>query len=89
MKNITLSVLIVFISLLFNSCAGKKSEAASIAEKWCDLKAKVHSTSNYIENQKAREALSRFADEIENKYKSNQQFMNEIYMEMEKCNVSS
>ncbi len=81
--------LLVFCTAVI-SCGSKKETAASIAQKWCALDAKVHNAPDGgSEYAKAKMAIDKFEKEMEGKYKSNEAFMKEIEKEVNKCENAS
>lgn len=78
------------LCIIILSCSGKKETAASIAQKWCDLNAKVHKAADGgPEYETAKAARKKFEKEMEAKYKDNKAFMDEIGKEVEKCEDAS
>jgi hypothetical protein len=80
--------IILFSSLLLFSC-GKKESAQSIAQKWCDLNAKVHNAKDETEKEAAKMEREKYEDKMEAKYKDDKNFMKEIERETEKCEAAS
>ena len=88
-KKLSTSVAILLCVALL-SCGGKKETAASIAQKWCDLNAKVHKAADGgSEYEAAKEARKKFENEMKAKYEKDEAFMNEIGKEVEKCEDAS
>ena len=78
------------ISVVFLvSCGGKKETAATIAQKWCDLNAKVHRATEGPAKEDAESARYKFEKEMEAKYKNDKALMGEIEKEVEKCEAAS
>lgn len=89
MKIILLIAVVITGGLFFSACGGKKESAQSIAQKWCDLNAKVHKAADGPEKEAAKTARDKFENEIEAKYKDNESFMKEVEKEAEKCEEAS
>lgn len=88
-KKLSISV-VIFLCVAVLSCGSKKETAASIAQKWCELNAKVHNAPDGgSEYAKAKMAREKFEKEMEGKYKSNEAFMKEIEKEVNKCEDAS
>lgn len=75
--------------LLLISCGAKKETAASIASKWCDLNGKAYKAAEGPEKEAAEAARKKFEKEMEEKYKDNKAFMDEVGKEVEKCEDAS
>jgi predicted outer membrane protein len=88
-KKLSISVaILLFVAVL--SCGSKKETAASIAQKWCDLNAKVHKAADGgSEYEAAKMARKKFENEIDAKYKDNKVFRDEVGKEVEKCEAAS
>lgn len=78
---------ILWLTIL--SCSGKKETAASIAQKWCDLNAKVYKAAEGPAKEAAEKARKNFENKMEEKYKENKPFLEEIGKEVEKCEDAS
>ena len=81
---------IILACLTFIACGGGggKESAKSIAQKWCDLNAKVHKAPDGgPEYGEAKAALDKYEKEIEAKY--DETFMKEVGKEVEKCEDAS
>lgn len=89
MKKMLLIAVIVAGGLLFTACGGKKESAQSIAEKWCDLNSKVHKATDETAKEAAQAARKKYEQEVEEKYKDNKDFMEEVGREVEKCEAAS
>ena len=90
MKKRNLFLAVIILSLAMIACGGKKQTAASIAQEWCDLNAKVaKAPDGGPEYEKAKEARKKFEDEMEAKYEKDEAFMAEIGKEVEKCEDAS
>jgi hypothetical protein len=87
-KKLSFGIAILF-SIAVLSCGSKKESAASIAQKWCDLNAKVHNATDDASKDAAKMVREKFEKEMESKYKSNEAFMKEIGKEVEKCEGAS
>jgi len=83
--------LILAFSALFllTACGGKKATPASIAQKWCDLNGKVFKAADGPEKDAAKAAREKFEKEMEEKYKDDKDFMDEVGKEVEKCEDAS
>lgn len=80
----------IFLAVAVLSCGSKKETAASIAQKWCDLNAKVHKAADGgPAYEAAKTAREKFEKEMEAKYKDNKAFMEEVGKEVEKCEPAS
>ena len=81
---------IILCCVVLIACGGssKKETPASIAQKWCDLNAKVHKAGDAA-REAAEEAVEKFERQMETKYGSDEAFMNEIEREVEKCEDAS
>ncbi|MGZ5135817.1 MAG: hypothetical protein ACXWCG_11730 [Flavitalea sp.] len=80
----------LLVSLLFLvSCGGGKSTPTSVAKKWCDLNSKVYKASNDADKVEAEAARKKYEQEMEEKYKSDANFMAEVEKEVEKCEGAS
>lgn len=77
------------LCMIILSCSGKKETAASIAQKWCDLNAKVYKAAEGPAKEAAEKARKNFENKMEEKYKGNESFMEEIEKEVEKCEDAS
>lgn len=86
-KNIT-GILAALICLLIIACGSKKETAASIAQKWCDLNAKAYKAEGATK-EAAEAARKKFETEMEEKYKDDKAFMDEVGKEVEKCEDAS
>lgn len=84
----TISMAALAVALLLASCGGKKETAASIAQKWCDLNGKAHKAEGAAK-EAAEAALNKYENEMEEKYKGDKAFMDEIEKEAEKCEDAS
>jgi hypothetical protein len=82
---------IIFSIFLLACSANKKESAASIAQKWCDLNAKVHNAKTDEEKELAKEARKKFENEMDAKYdnKNNEAMKKELQKEVEKCEAAS
>ena len=88
-KKLSISV-VIFLCLAVLSCSSKKETAASIAQKWCDLNAKVRKAADGgPEYDAAKMARKNFENEMQSKYKDNKVFMDEVGKEVEKCETAS
>jgi hypothetical protein len=81
--------LIIPICILFASCGGGSQSAEDIAQEWCDLNKKVHEAKDETEKDKAREAREKFEEEMEEKYKNDEAFMNKVEEATEACEGES
>ena len=80
----------ILLGAILVSCSSKKETPGSIAKKWCDLNAKVHQAPDGgPEYGKAKAARESFEKEMEKKYGSDKNFMDEIEKEVEKCEDAS
>ncbi|MFZ9388301.1 MAG: hypothetical protein ACO25B_10495 [Chitinophagaceae bacterium] len=76
-------------SLVACGSKDKKETATSIAQQWCDLNAKVAQATDDDTKNAAKKARSAFEDKMQEKYKDNQAFLDEIGKEVEKCEDAS
>ena len=84
------TALILLAAISFTSCGGgKKESAASIAQQWCDLNGKAYKAAEGPEKEAAEAAREKFEKEMQDKYKDNKAFMDEIGKEVEKCEDAS
>ena len=86
-KKLSISVAILLCVAVL-SCGSKKETAASIAQKWCDLNAKVHKADGDAK-EAAEMTRKKFEKEMKAKYESDEAFMKEIGKEVEKCEDAS
>ena len=87
----TFAVLTAFafsLSLLLSACGDKKESAASIAQQWCDLNARVYKADDASKSS-AEAARRKFEDDMNAKYKDDKAFLDEIGKEVEKCEDAS
>ncbi|MCX6318939.1 MAG: hypothetical protein NTW29_16795 [Bacteroidetes bacterium] len=89
MKRLLLPVMALFLGLALISCGGKKQSASSIAQEWCDLNGKAYKAAEGPEKEAAEKARDKFEKDMEEKYKDNKAFMDEIGKEVEKCEDAS
>lgn len=90
-KKIPLLTLVIITSLLF-ACGGSgggKETAVSIAKQWCDLNGKVAKAADDAAKEAAKTAREKFEKEMQEKYKDNQAFLDEVGKEIEKCEDAS
>ncbi len=73
------------------ACSRNKKEktAADIAAEWCELNGKVAKAAEGAEKEAAKEAIKKWENEIEAKYKDNEAFIKKIQNEAEKCEAAS
>ena len=82
--------MVFFVSCaLFVSCSGKEESAASVAQEWCDLNAKVAKASSEEAKAAAEKARTDYENKMQEKYKDNQAFLDEVGKEVEKCEDAS
>jgi hypothetical protein len=84
---VTVLVIILFFSLV--ACGGDKESAASVATKWCELNGKAHKAAEGAEKETAKAAVDKFEKEMQEKYKDNKAFLDEVGKEVEKCEDAS
>lgn len=82
------TVIFIMAAMSLTSCGGKKETAASIAQQWCDLNAKAYKAEGAAK-EAAEEAREKFEKQMEEKYKDNKAFMEEVGKEVEKCEDAS
>ena len=78
----------IFISLAIFSCGGKET-ASSVAQRWCELNGKVTRAADGDAKEAAKDEREKYEKKIEEKYKADQAFMNELEKEVEKCEAAS
>lgn len=83
-----LSVFAFGLGFFLLSCGSKKETAASVAQKWCELNAKAYKAEGAAK-EAAEAAREKFENEMEEKYKDNKAFMEEVEKEVEKCEDAS
>lgn len=89
MKKISSIILFGSFCLVVAACGGKAS-AKSVAQKWCDLNAKVHNaTDGGPDYEKAKEARDKYEKDMEAKYGKDKAFMDEVGKEVEACEDAS
>jgi len=86
-KLVFASVLLLSVAVI--SCGSKKESAASIAQKWCDLNAKVYKATDESAKEAAEMVRKKFEDEMKAKYEKDEAFMKEVGKEVEKCEDAS
>ena len=82
----------IAFSICLLACSGNKKEsAASIAQKWCDLNAKVHNAKTDEEKERAKQARKKYENEMDAKYdnEQNEALKKEVQKEVEKCEDAS
>ncbi len=89
MKNKLPKLTVIVLSIVFIACSSKKETAASIAQEWCNLNEKVYKASDGAEKDAAKMVRKKFENSIEEKYKDNKEFMDEVGKEVEKCEDAS
>jgi cell division protein FtsB len=88
MRQILLTLSLFAFCLSFTACGGKES-AASVAKKWCELNGKAYKAAEGAEKEAAEAAREKFEKEMEEKYKDDKPFMEEVGKEVEKCEDAS
>lgn len=96
MKKNLVTLSVIFLCLFFAACGGKESgkekgkeSATSIAQKWCDLNAKVEKAATDEEKDIAKEARKKYENEMDAKYKGDEAFKKELEKEVNKCEAAS
>ena len=96
MKKIITGAFIIALCISLLACNNDKDKsgngketAASIAQKWCDLNAKVHTAKTDEEKEKAKAARKDYENTIDTKYKGDEALSKEIEKEVEKCEDAS
>ncbi|HMU46438.1 MAG TPA: hypothetical protein PKC72_08730 [Chitinophagaceae bacterium] len=84
-----LSILFITTTTLFLAGCGSKETPATVAQKWCDLNAKVYKAADGPEKEAAKATREKFEKTMEEKYKNDDAFMKEVGKEVEKCEDSS
>lgn len=87
MKQKLLLLTVIAAAFTLTSCGGKAT-ATSIAQKWCDLNAKAYKAEGSAK-EAAEEAREKFEKEMQEKYKDDKAFLEEIGKEVEKCEDAS
>lgn len=67
------------------SCGGGGESPASCAKKYCELSAKYKSAVSDDDKQKAKRERNDYENELEKKYKGNDEFFKSFEKEVEKC----
>lgn len=86
-KNFAL-IIVTAICIFFAACSSKET-ASSIAQKWCDLNGKVFKAEEGPAKETAKAARKDFEKKMEEKYKDDKVFMDEVGKEVEKCEDAS
>lgn len=81
--------LIIPFCIVFASCGGGSQSAEDIAQEWCGLNKKEHEAKDEAERKTAHDARMKFEEEVEDKYKNDEEFMQKVELEMEKCEGES
>ena len=81
--------IIIPICVLLASCGGGDKTPEEIAKEWCELNKKVHEAKDEITRDKAKDDIEKFEDEIEEKYKTDEAFMEKIEDASEECEAES
>ncbi len=89
MRKNFLGLILISFAFFFTSCGGGKDTAASIAQKWCDLNGKEYKMEDGPAKEAAKAAREKFEKEMEEKYKDDKAFMDEVGKEVEKCEAAS
>lgn len=84
MKTILFPVLVALATIL-TSCKGGKDTPESVAKEWCSLLEKMANAETEEERDKAIEAMEAFSDKMEEKYKDNEAFLEEVEPLAEEC----
>jgi len=79
----------LLLCIVIISCGSKKETAASIAQKWCDLNAKVYKATDESAKEAAEMVRKKFEEDMKVKYEKDEAFMNEVGKEVEKCEDAS
>lgn len=79
---------IIPVAILLASC-GSKETPESVAKQWCDLNKKVHEAADETAKDAAKAEREKYEEEMENKYKSDEAFMQKVEEEAEKCEGES
>ena len=87
-KKLSFSVAIL-LCIAVLSCGSKKETAASVAQKWCELNAKVHNATDDAAKDAAKMARKEFENKMEAKYKGDEAFKKELEKEVNKCEAAS
>lgn len=80
---------VIAACIFFTACGGGKDTPSSIAQKWCDLNSKVYKAENDAVKDAAKIVRDKFEKDMEEKYKDDKAFMEEIGKEVEKCEDAS
>lgn len=79
---------VIAVCLFFVACNNSDSPK-SIAQKWCDLNAKVAKADNAEAREKALKERKEYEDKIEKKYKNDTAMSRKVNDEVEKCEGAS
>jgi len=77
--------IIIPMAVLLAACSAKEETADQVAEKWCKLHKEVMDAKDEKEKEKAEQEKKEYEREIENKYKDNEKFLNEVDEKTEAC----
>jgi hypothetical protein len=88
-KTILLPAICLIVLLTACNSSAEKETAQSIAQKWCDLNGKAYRAEEGPEKEKAVAARKEFEKEMDQKYKNDKTFMDEVEKEVEKCEDAS
>jgi hypothetical protein len=89
MKNYCIGLIVLALSVSLIACGDSKVSAKSAAQKWCDLNGKVARATTEEDQSKAKKARKEYETELDNKYKNDQAFLDEVKKEVEKCEDAS
>jgi hypothetical protein len=94
MKKNLVTLSVIFLCLFFGACGGGNKEkekvtAASVAQKWCELNGKVSKAADDNQKEAAKNALKKWENDMEAKYKGDEAFLKEVEKEAEKCEAAS
>lgn len=80
---------IIPFAFVLAACSAKKDTPDQVAEKWCKLHKAVIEATNEKEHEKAEAEKKEYEREIENRYKDDEQFLNEVDAKTEACEDES
>ena len=90
MRNKIFILCITSSYFLIIACSSKKETPQSVAQKWCELNGKLHNAPDGgPEYGKAKDALGKFENDMDKKYREDTAFSNQLEKEIEKCEGAS
>ena len=86
---IKIILLLLSFCLFLFSCSSKKETPESIALQWCDLNSKVHAAPEGPAKESAKAERTKFENEMKEKFKDNQDMLDNIGKAIEGCEDAS